>query len=62
LELALHRLHSEDRELLELKYFSQLTVRTLAEKFSVSPKAIESRRTRARAGLRKELIAILRNS
>lgn len=59
LDRALATLELADRELLTAKYLSGLSVRALAEKLSASPKAIESRLTRARAELRKHLHACL---
>jgi RNA polymerase sigma-70 factor (ECF subfamily) len=56
LEAALSSLDAGDRELLEGKYFSGCDVRSLAEKLAISPKAVESRLTRARAELRRRLI------
>lgn len=61
LDAALRRLHAEDQALLEAKYFSGLDVRTLAYNLRLSPKAIESRLTRARAALRRELLAGLQH-
>jgi RNA polymerase sigma factor (sigma-70 family) len=59
LDAALHRLEAADQALLEAKYFSGLDVRTLACNLGLTPKAVESRLTRARAALRRELIAAL---
>jgi RNA polymerase sigma factor (sigma-70 family) len=59
LDDALRRLDAADRVLLEAKYFSGHEVRTLADNLNLSPKAIESRLTRARAALRRELLAAL---
>lgn len=59
LDVALAQLAAEDRALLEAKYFSGANVRNLAEQQGVSPKAIESRLTRARAELRRHLTAAL---
>ena len=59
LDAALARLDPADRALLEAKYFSGLEVRTLAEKLAITPKAVESRLTRARESLRHELLAAL---
>lgn len=56
LEAALATLDADDRELLEAKYFFGCDVRSLAEKLGISPKAAESRLTRARAELRRRLI------
>jgi RNA polymerase sigma factor (sigma-70 family) len=57
LDTALAQLDADDRALLEAKYFSGADVRSIAAKLAVSPKAIESRLTRARAQLRHLLIA-----
>ena len=59
LEAALALLDAEDRALLEAKYFVGSDVRSLAEKLGVSTKAAESRLTRARAALRRELTRLL---
>ena len=52
---SLATLDPEDRALLEAKYFSGSDVKSLAEKLTLTPKAIESRLTRARAELRRRL-------
>ncbi len=59
LDAVLATLDPDDRALLEAKYFSGTDVRTLAERLAISQKAAESRLTRARAELRKRLIAAL---
>jgi RNA polymerase sigma factor (sigma-70 family) len=59
LQSALLQLDATDRTLLETKYFSGADVRSIAEKLGVSPKAIESRLTRARAELRRLLLSAL---
>lgn len=59
LDTALAKLDGQDRALLEAKYFSGNDVRTLAEKLGISPKAAESRLTRARAELRRLMVAAL---
>lgn len=59
LDAALRRLDAGDQALLEAKYFSGLDVRSLAYNLSLTPKAVESRLTRARAALRRELLAAL---
>jgi RNA polymerase sigma-70 factor (ECF subfamily) len=59
LEAALRRLDATDQALLEAKYFSGLDVRTLAYNLNLTPKAVESRLTRARTALRRELVAAL---
>jgi RNA polymerase sigma factor (sigma-70 family) len=59
LDHALARLDDADRALLEGKYFTGVDVRTLAEQLAITPKAVESRLTRAREALRRELIAAL---
>jgi RNA polymerase sigma-70 factor (ECF subfamily) len=60
LDQALKRLDAADQALLEAKYYSGLDVRTLATNLSLTPKAVESRLTRARAALRQELRSVLR--
>lgn len=59
LDHALAALTPADRALLEMKYFSGATVRTIAGQLALSPKAVESRLTRARADLRRHLLATL---
>jgi RNA polymerase sigma factor (sigma-70 family) len=59
LDQALARLEAADRALLESKYFTGHDVRTLAEQLAITPKAVESRLTRARGALRRELLAAL---
>ena len=59
LDVALAQLAAADRSLLEAKYFSGTHVRTLAASLMISEKAVESRLTRARAELRRRLIAAL---
>ena len=59
LESALEKLDADDRALLEAKYFSGADVRSIAAQLGVSPKAIESRLTRARAELRGHLVTAL---
>jgi RNA polymerase sigma factor (sigma-70 family) len=58
LDAALAGLEPDDRALLEAKYFAGQNVRTIAEELGVSPKAVESRLTRARAELRRHLISL----
>lgn len=55
LEIALAVLEPGDRALLEGKYFSGISVRDLAASLNLSAKAVESRLTRARAALRRQL-------
>ncbi len=59
LDSALQNLASEDRALLEAKYFAGQSIKEIAESLSTSPKAVESRLTRARHALRSELQSIL---
>lgn len=59
LDTALGQLDAADRALLEEKYFTGADVRSLAAKLAVSPKAVESRLTRARAELRRHLTLAL---
>lgn len=59
LDEALAQLDAAERALLEEKYFSGADVRSLAAKLEVTPKAVESRLTRARAELRRHLVAAL---
>lgn len=59
LDAALAQLDSSDRALLEEKYYAGCEVRALAAQLAVTPKAVESRLTRARAELRRLLLAAL---
>ena len=59
LDAALAQLEPTERTLLEEKYFSGADVNRIAAKLTVSPKAVESRLTRARAELRRHLVAAL---
>ena len=59
LEEALSQLLDEDRQLLEAKYLQGADVRTLATQLGISAKAAESRLTRARHALRRQLLAAL---
>ena len=61
LDHALAQLTEADRALLEQKYFQGDDVRTLATRLDVTPKAVESRLTRARAELRRLLVASLKH-
>ena len=60
LDAALVQLDPNDRALLEQKYFAGLDVRTLATRLDLTPKAVESRLTRARAELRRLVVAALK--
>ena len=59
LDTAIAQLEPAERALLEEKYLAGADVRSLAAKLAVTPKAIESRLTRARAELRRHLVAAL---
>jgi RNA polymerase sigma factor (sigma-70 family) len=59
LDLALGRLDADDRTLLQEKYLEGTDVRSLATKLNLSPKAVESRLTRARIELRHHLSKLL---
>ena len=59
LDEALRQLDAADQALLEEKYYAGVDVRTLACKLNLTPKAVESRLTRARTALRRELLAAL---
>lgn len=59
LATALATLAPDDRALLEAKYFQGESVRALAERYGVTPKALESRLTRARAELRQQIFRLL---
>ncbi len=59
LDFALASLEPSERSLLEQKYFSGADVRSMAAALGLTPKAVESRLTRARAELRRRLVAAL---
>jgi RNA polymerase sigma-70 factor (ECF subfamily) len=59
IDMALARVDAADQALLTAKYFRNESVREMAERLGVSPKAVESRLTRARAQLRSELSKLL---
>jgi RNA polymerase sigma-70 factor (ECF subfamily) len=59
LDIALGRLDHDDRTLLQEKYLEGVDVRSLATKLNLSPKAVESRLTRARTALRGHLSKLL---
>lgn len=59
LEQALTLLTPDERQLLQAKYFSGTEVRQLAAQLGLTPKAVESRLTRARVELRRHLAAAL---
>jgi RNA polymerase sigma-70 factor (ECF subfamily) len=59
LESALGLLAGEDRTLLEAKYFSGESVKAIADRLVLSPKAVESRLTRARSELRRHILTAL---
>lgn len=59
LDGVLAAIDPQDRALLEAKYFSRRDVRAIAASLSLSPKAVESRLTRARAEVRRRLLAAL---
>lgn len=59
LDAALAAMAPADRALLEAKYFSGRDVRAIAAELGISPKAAESRLTRARQELRQRLLAAL---
>ena len=57
LDNSLRRLDAADQALLNAKYYDGIDVRTLASQLNLTPKAVESRLTRARIALRRELLA-----
>ena len=59
LDAALSEMDEKDRVLLQAKYFGTAGVIDIARQLSISPKAVESRLTRARADLRQRLLAAL---
>ena len=61
LDQALGALTSEDRALIEAKYFSQETVRDLAAQHGLTEKAVESRLLRLRRQLRERILRSLRH-
>lgn len=60
LDHALEELTESDRTLLKEKYFTGTDVRSLASQLGISPKAVESRLTRARAELRRRMLQHLK--
>jgi len=62
LDSALAQIAPEDRALLKSKYFAGADVNSIAEQLSISPKAAESRLTRARSQLRRLLEAVLKSN
>ncbi len=60
LDQALAQLTAADRGLLEHKYFVGADVRALAAQLEITPKAVESRLTRARTELRRLLLIALK--
>ena len=61
LDAVLAAINPEDRALLEAKYFSNREVRAIAIDLELSPKAVESRLTRARAEVRDRLLVLLKH-
>jgi len=61
LERALDALATDDRALLEAKYFSKSSVREIAVRCGVTEKSIESRLLRVRGELRKKILHFLRH-
>ena len=59
LDIAMAQLPANERRLLEEKYLQGQSLRALAERLSLSTKAVESRLGRARAALRHHLTAVL---
>ena len=62
LDASLGALASEQRALLEAKYFRRESVQGIAARLGVTAKAVESRLTRARAELRDRLNRALRET
>jgi RNA polymerase sigma factor (sigma-70 family) len=62
LDASLGALASEQRALLEAKYFRRESVQSIADRLGLTAKAVESRLTRARAELRGRLNLALRES
>ena len=61
LEACLHRLPSDERELVQRKYFARASVRDIAVSLQISEKAVESRLTRVRLKLKAETLNGLRH-
>ena len=61
LDSSLRRIDPDDRALLQSKYFNGEDVRDIAVRLSITPKAAESRLTRARHELRRLLEKALRD-
>lgn len=58
---VLAKLPSEERELVERKYFSRETVRDIAQALRITEKAVESRLARMRQKLKEALLAELKD-
>lgn len=61
LEFSVRSLPTEERELVERKYFDRESVRNIAESLQASEKAVESRLGRVRQKLRDALLAALKH-
>ena len=61
LEESVHRLLSDERELVERKYFRRESVRDIATSLQISEKAVESRLTRVRVKLKGDLLTGLKH-
>jgi RNA polymerase sigma-70 factor (ECF subfamily) len=61
LETGVRGLSTEERELVEQKYFAGESVRNLAESLGTSEKAVESRLGRVRRKLKQALLAALKH-
>ncbi len=61
LDVSVRRLPTEERELVERKYFDQESVRNIAESLQASEKAVESRLARVRHKLKDALLATLKH-
>ncbi len=61
LDRCLSRLPSDERELMELKYFEHFSVREIAANLQSTEKAVESRLTRVRKKLKQAILAELRH-
>ena len=56
LDACVHRLPSDERELVQRKYFARESVRDIAASLQISEKAVESRLTRLRLKLKTETL------
>lgn len=61
LERSMNGLLSEERELLEFKYFDHCSIHEIAQRLQTTEKAVESRLTRVRRKLKQAVLAQLKH-